>query len=178
VPLVVRSSFDEEGGTEIGEFEMEGPRVEAVAQRGDCSIAIAEGNAGARGEARALLEAVADAFPELELVVHEQDSEEHHALVWTGSREDVEALEQDFRALRGPGGEWALRVEHGAAFVSVVGLGLGAREAAQAEGALERARVPLIALRVSPTALVFRVPNERVEDAVRALHAALVESGD
>jgi aspartate kinase len=178
VPLVVRSSFDETPGTEIGEFEMEGPRVEAVAQRGDCSIAIAEGNAGGRGEARALLEAVADAFPELELVVHEQDSEEHHALVWTGSREDVEALAQDFRALRGPGGEWALRVEHGAAFVSVVGLGLGAREAAQAEGALERSSVPLIALRVSPTALVFRVPNKRVEDAVRALHAALIESGE
>jgi aspartate kinase len=178
VPLVVRSSFDEAPGTEIGEFEMEGPRVEAVAQRGDCSIAIAEGNAGGRGEARALLEAVADAFPGLELVVHEQDSEEHHALVWTGSREDVAALEKDFRALRGPGGEWVLRAEHGAAFVSVVGLGLGAREAALAEGALERARVPLIALRVSPTALVFRVPNDRIEDAVRALHAALIESGD
>jgi aspartokinase len=71
-----------------------------------------------------------------------------------------------------------LRVEHGAAFVSVVGLGLGAREAAQAEGALERSSVPLIALRVSPTALVFRVPNKRVEDAVRALHAALIESGE
>jgi hypothetical protein len=35
--------------------------------------------------------------------------------------------------------------------------------------------VALIALRVSPTALVFRVPNERVAEAARALHAALVE---
>ena len=75
----------------------------------------------------------------------------------------------------GPGSEWTLRVEHGAAYVSVVGLGLGAREAARAEAALERAGVALIALRVSPTALIFRVPNERVEDAARALHAGLVE---
>ncbi len=175
VPLVVRSSFDESPGTEIGEFEMEGPRMEAVAHRGDCSIAIAEGDAGGRGVARGLIEAVADAFPELELVAHEGAADAHHALEWIGSREDVEALQRGFHALRGPGGEWVLRVEHGTAYVSVVGLGLGAREAAQAEGALERADVRVVALRVSPAALVFRVPNERVADAARALHAALVE---
>jgi aspartate kinase len=178
VPLVVRSSFDDAPGTEIGEFGMEGPRVEAVAHRSDCSIAVAEGNAGGRGEARGLMESVADAFPELELVAHERASDEHHALVWTGSREDVTELAAEFRTLRGPGGEWTLRVEHGAAFVSVVGLGLGAREAAHAEEALERAGVPLIALRVSPTALVFRVPDERVAEAARALHAALLEGKD
>jgi aspartokinase len=96
-------------------------------------------------------------------------------VIWTGSRADVEALQQEFSTLRGTGDKWALRVEHGAAYVSVVGLGLGAREAARAEAALESAGVPMIALRVSPTALVFRVPNERVQDAARALHAALVE---
>jgi hypothetical protein len=36
--------------------------------------------------------------------------------------------------------------------------------------------VALIALRVSPTALVFRVPSTRAEDAARALHAALTEA--
>ena len=89
-----------------------------------------------------------------------------------GSREDVEALGRAFRR-RGRGG-WTLRLEHDAAFVSVVGLGLGAREAARAEAALERAGVPLLALRVTPTALVFRVAGARAEDAVRALHAALI----
>ena len=116
-----------------------------------------------------------DALPELELVSHERDADAHQTLVWTGSREDVETLQQEFRTLRGTGGGWTLRVEHGAAFVSVVGLGLGAREAARAEAALERAGVAPIALRVSPTALVFRVPNERAEDAARALHEGLVE---
>ena len=149
--------------------------MEAVAHRGDCSIVIAEGNADGSGEALRLLEAVADAFPELELVSHERGTGAHDELVWTGSREDVETLQQEFSALRGPGGKWALRVEHGAAYVSVVGFGLGAREAARAEAALERAGVPLVALRVSPTALVFRVPNECVADAARALHAGLVE---
>jgi hypothetical protein len=43
------------------------------------------------------------------------------------------------------------------------------------EAALERAGVPPVALRVSPTALVFRVPNPRVEDAARALHQGMVE---
>lgn len=175
VPLLVRSSFDESPGTEIGEFEMEGPRVEAVAHRGDCSIAIAESNANGSGEARGLLKAVAETLPELELVSHEQDAGTRDALVWTGACEDVEALQQEFGALRGPGSAWTLRVEHGVAYVSVVGLGLGAREAARAEAALEGAGVALITLRVSPTALVFRVPNERVEDAARALHAGMVE---
>lgn len=155
---------------------MEGPHVAAVAHQADCSIVIVEGTAVARGEARALLETVAEQFPELALVAHEQDTAAHGALVWVGSREDAEELEQRFRELRGPGGAWKLSVEHGAAFVSLVGLGLGAREAARAEQALERADVPLVALRASPTALIFRVPGGREADAVRALHAAFLEA--
>ena len=94
VPLAVRSSFDESPGTEIGDFEMEGPRVEAVAHRDDCSVAVAEGGAGDQGAARRLIEAVADAFPELELAAHERAAETRTALTWTGAREDAEGLER------------------------------------------------------------------------------------
>ena len=172
VPLAVRSSFDGSPGTEIGDFEMEGPRVEAVAHRDDCSVAVAEGGAGGDGAARRLIEAVADAFPELELAAHERAAEARAALTWTGAREDAEGLERAFAGLAGGG--WTLRVEHGAAFVSAIGLGLGADEAARAEAALERAGVAFLELRLSPTALVFRVPGGRAADAARALHAALV----
>ena len=175
VPLTVRSSFDDAPGTEITEDVMEGARVEAVTHRADCSIAIAEGNAGGRGEARGLIEAVGDALPDLDLVAHEQAGSAHGVVVWIGDRDPVESLERDFRALRGPGMEWKLRVEHGAAFVSLVGLGLGAREAARAERALEKGQVPLVALRVTPAALIVRVPGERCDDAVRALHAEFLE---
>ena len=82
---------------------------------------------------------------------------------------------QEGKSLQESHGEWKLRAEHGAAFVSVVGLGLGAREAVQAERALEKRQVPLIALRVAPGALVFRVPGGRCAEAVRALHAAFLE---
>jgi aspartate kinase len=174
VPLVVRSSFGDAPGTEIVEADVEEPRVEAIAHQQDVSIAIAEGNAGGRGEARGILEAVAERFPALELLAHEQASDEHAALVWVGAREDAEALASGFRELRGPGGEWRLDVQHGCAFVSLVGLGLGAPQAARAEAALEKAGVPLIALRVTPAALVFRVPNDRCEAAVRALHEAMI----
>jgi aspartate kinase len=175
VPVRVRSSFDEAAGTLITEETMEQPLVGAVAHRAPCSIAIAQGVSGGRGEARGIIEAVADAHPELELIAHEQDQGTLAALVWIGERDEVEALEKGFRALRGPGGEWKLMVEHGAGFVSLVGLGLGAREAARAEQALERADVPLVALRVTPTALVFRVAGERAEAAAKALHAAFLE---
>ena len=97
-------------------------------------------------------------------------------LVWIGSSSDAEALQKDFQRLRGPGGEWNVRIEAKTAFVSLVGLGLSAREAAKAEGALEKAGVRIAALRSSPHALVFRVPPDRVDDAVRALHAAFLES--
>jgi len=172
VPLTVRSSFNDTPGTRIVEAEVETPRVEAIAHQCGVSIAIAEGNAGGRGEARGILENVGAAFPALELVAHEQATPTHGAIVWTGSREDVEQLHSTFREVRGPGGEWALQVEHDAAFVSCVGLGLGVREVAAAERALEKAGVPLLALRTTPSALVFRVPGSDCHTAVRALHAA------
>jgi aspartate kinase len=176
VPLTVRSSFDESPGTEISEDDMEGPRVDAVTHRDGLTVAIAEGNAGARGEARGIIEAVAGAFPEMELMAHEQVSDTHAVLVWAGSASDAESLMGRFKDLRGPGGEWKLGLQTDTAFVSVVGLGLGARESARAELALERAGVPMLALRTSPTALVFRIAGERVAEATRALHAAFLES--
>ncbi len=176
VPLTVRSSFDDTPGTELTEDDMEGGRVAAVTHRAGCSIAIAEGNAGARGEARDLIEAVAAAHPELELIAHEQSGDVHGAIVWIGARDAVEELSRGFRALKGPGGEWKLGVEPDVAFVSLVGSGLGPREVVRAEAALERARVPLVALRVLPSALVFRVAGEHCEEAVRTLHAAFLEA--
>ncbi|HEY6865774.1 MAG TPA: aspartate kinase [Candidatus Eisenbacteria bacterium] len=174
VALRVRSSFEDSPGTLITEEPMEEPLVSAVTHRAPCSIAIAQGVPGGRGEARGVLEAVAEAHPELELIAHEQDGS-LAALVWIGERDEVESLERGFRALRGPGGEWKLMTEHDAGFVSLIGLGLGAREAARAEAALERAGVPVVALRVTATALVFRVAADRCEPAARALHAAFLE---
>ena len=176
VPLTVRPSLDESPGTRIVEEEtMEGARVEAVTHRGDCSIAVAEGTAGGRGEARGIIEAAAAAFPELELIAHEQTDGAHGALVWIGSRADVTALEADFRRLRGPGGEWKIIAQHGTAFVSMVGLGLGAAEVVRAERALEKVGIPLVALRTTPTALILRVATERAESTVRALHGEFLE---
>ena len=169
--LVRRSTRNRNHGA-----DMEGPRVDAVTHRADQTLAIAEGNAGARGEARSIIEAVAEARPELELIAHEQVDATHGVIVWSGNRPDAEALARDFKALRGPGGEWRLDLQHGAAFVAVVGLGLGAHEAARAEAALERASVAFAALRTSPTALVFRLASDRAEAAVRALHAEFLEA--
>jgi len=176
VPLTVRSSFDEHPGTRIVEDAMETRRVEAVTHQAGRAIAIAEGTSGGRGEARGIIEAVAEAFPALELIAHEQQTEAHGALVWVGEPGDADALKADFRRLRGPGGEWKLEVQRDVAFVSLIGLGLGAAEAARAEAALERAGVPLMALRTSPGAVILRVPNARVEEAARALHATFIES--
>jgi len=175
VPLVVRSSFEDSEGTRVEEVDMESGKIVAVTHRGDCSIAIAEGTAGGRGETRGILEAVASAYPSLELVAREQANQAHGAIIWVGNRADVESLRENFRALRGPGGEWKLDVEHGAGFVSVVGYGLGARHAASAEAALEAAGISLIALRMTPTAIILRVPGERCLEAAKALHTALIE---
>jgi len=176
VPLRVLSSFEDVPGTRIEEVTMEGGRVEAITHRPDCSVVVAEGTAGGRGEARGIIAAVADRFPEVELVAHEQATDAHGAIAWIASREDAEALEKSFRELRGPGGEWRVSVEHGAAFVSAIGLGLGHDVAVAAEAALEKAGVPLVALRTTPSALILRVAGERCDDAVKALHAALVTS--
>jgi aspartate kinase len=178
VPLCVRSSFDDGEGSSIEEVVMEGGRVEAITHRKDVSVVLAEGTSGGRGEARGIIAAVAGEYPELELVAHEQASDAHSAIAWIGSADDADSLEARFRELRGPGGEWRLSVEHGAAFVSAVGLGLGADVAVRAEQALEHAGVPLIALRTTPAGLILRVANDRCDDAVRVLHEALVETRD
>ena len=176
VPLTVRSSFHDTPGTPIvaapQEGSVESARVESIAHMKDVSIVIAEGNAGGRSEARGILESVAEAHPALTLIAHEQATPTHGAIVWTGAREEAEALQAHFRELRGPGGEWSLHVEHGTAFVSLVGLGLGAREAAIAERALEKAGIALIALRTTSAALILRVDGAQCENAVRSLHAA------
>jgi aspartate kinase len=179
VSITVRSSFDDGPGTRIVEDrDMEQTRVMAIAHLSDRAIVVAEGNSGARGEARGIIEVVADEFPELELIAHEQAGGVHGALVWTGSVADAETLEREFGRLRGPGGEWRVSIERDVAFVSVIGLGLGAAEAARAERALERAGVALVALRVTPAAIILRVPNPRAADAVRVLHAAFLETAD
>jgi aspartate kinase len=176
VHVAVRSSFEEHPGTVIDEGgDMERPLIQAVAHQEDRAVMMAEGTAGARAETRAIIEAVAEELPELELVAHEQMDDAHAALVWTGSREDAEELKARWNELRGPGGEWRLTVQHGAGFVSLVGLGLSAREGARAERVLERAHIPLHALRLTPTAIVLRVSSERVPEAVRALHAEFLE---
>jgi aspartokinase len=146
----------------------------AIAHRSDCSVVVAEGTAGARGEARGIIAAVAEEFPELELIAHEQATDAHGAVVWLGTRGDAEALEKSFRELRGPGGEWKLAVQHGAAFVSLIGPGLGAEAAVRAEAALERAGVGCLALRTTPAAMVLRVQDGRADDAARALHAEFI----
>jgi aspartokinase len=157
------------------EDSVETPRVEAVTHRKDVSVVIVEGNAGAKGEARGILETIAEAYPGMELIAHEQMSDTHSALVWLGSREDADELQVRFRELRGPGGEWAITVQRDAAFVSLVGFGLGATQAARAEGVLEKAGVRVHALRAAPSALVFRVDVMSLEAAVKALHAAFLE---
>lgn len=176
IRLEVRLAVDPGEGTTVEDVEMEDGRVQAVVQRARCSIAVAEGNAGGRGEARDIIESVHAAFPDMELLAHEQAGSGHGVLVWLGSRDDAAGLEKRFRELRGPGGEWNLRVEHGATFISLVGLGLAESHVTRAEAALERAGAPLIALRVTPTSLVFRIDGDHGDDAVRALHAEFVET--
>jgi len=175
VKLVVASSFSDDPGTTIEEIHMEKGKVEAVAHQPNQSVAIAEGNSGARGEARGIIEEVSVAHPTLELLAHEQAGGVHDVLVWTGSREAVEELVSGFRALRGPGGEWRVGAQHDSSFVSLVGIGLGSAEIVRAEAALERAGVTLIAVRVAPTALIFRVAAAQGEIALRELHAAFLE---
>ena len=175
VRIEVRSVTEPGAGTRIEGVDMEGGKVQAVAQRARCSIAIAEGNAGGRGEARDIIESVHSAYPNIELLAHEQAGSGHGVLVWLGERADTEDLVENFREMRGPGGEWRISAEHDATFVSLVGLGLGETHVARAEAALERARVPMVALRVTPTSLVFRVPGDDGDTAVRTLHATFLE---
>ena len=70
---------------------MEGPRITAITHRDACSIAIAEGNAGGRGEPAEIIAAVAGFAPELELIAHEQANDTFGAIVWVAQRDVAKA---------------------------------------------------------------------------------------
>ncbi len=95
-------------------------------------------------------------------------------LVHVGVTPDWQAARGAIEAACGGGA----RIEEGLATVSVVGDGLGRDAGAlgRAIGALEDARLPPLRTATTPMRLAFLLAEAGADDAVRALHAALVDA--
>jgi aspartate kinase len=177
VPLAVKSSFQEGEGTVITDpASMEGPAVRAVALDRHAVLAVLEGADVAPGAEGSVLEVLSA----LDVPVTQLALEAGHGrvrLAWTLSETEAAAFEAAWTGATTPAGRWQLSLERGRALVTLAGHDLAgdADVALAAARVLSRAEIPVIAARVTPLSVSFLVPSERADDAIRRLHAELVE---
>jgi aspartate kinase len=176
VPLEVRSSFSEEEGTVIRDTpSLEGPAVRAVALERKVAVATLTGEDCPPGAAASLLETLSALDAPLGLFSMEQAGDRVR-LSWAVSEADASRFQERWASAEKPAGRYQLELTLGRALVSVVGSDLAgdADVVLAATRALSRAEIPAEGIRLSPSAVSLLVPSARADDAVRALHAALV----
>jgi len=177
VPLEVRSSFQEGEGTMITDpAALEGPSVRAVALERHAVLAVLEGldcAPGAEGSVLEVLSALDVPVTQLALDV----SRGRVRLAWTLNESEAATFETAWAQAKQPAGRWQLAMERGRALVTLAGHDLAgdADVALAAAQVLSRSEIPVLGARVTPLAVSFLVPSERADDAVRRLHAELVE---
>jgi len=177
VPLEVRSSFQEGEGTMITDpAALEGPSVRAVALERHAVLAVLEGldcAPGAEGSVLEVLSALDVPVTQLALDV----SRGRVRLAWTLSESEAATFETAWAQAKQPAGRWQLAMERGRALVTLAGHDLAgdADVALAAAQVLSRSEIPVLGARVTPLSVSFLVPSERADDAVRRLHAELVE---
>ena len=109
-------------------------------------------------------------------MAHEQDTDAHGALVWIGTtRRRRVRWRRDFRDARARAASGASTSSTAPRSCRWSASGSGRARWRAPRRRSRRPGVPLVALRVTPTALILRVAGRRARDAVRALHAAFLE---
>jgi aspartate kinase len=180
VPLWVKTSFGEEEGTLVDGHDtpMEGAHVTGLAHRSDVALVELRGADTTKDAAGAALELLERAGVPLELLSLEANRVERCRLTWIAPDADAQRLSDAWESLDPPQGRWTLNVHRGLALVSIVGHALADRAefALDATRRLAAAEVPVRAMRADALSLSFVVPNNGLDSALRALHAAYFET--
>ncbi|MCJ7421539.1 aspartate kinase [Sphingomicrobium astaxanthinifaciens] len=172
MPLTVRSAFEDEPGTHIitnwEEADMERIAISGIAA--DRSEALVKLAASDRpGRLAAALRALASEGLSVDMVAQGPDSL-HFTVPKTNLARALKALDGAKDAI----GQTAVTSDDNVAKVSVVGVGIRSNPelAAKVFDVLADRQVPLLAATLSELKASALVPDEQVDVAVRALHAA------
>jgi aspartate kinase len=175
VPLYLLSSFDDPGGTVVGDGnDMENESITSVTSQGSVALVrlVCERDGATLSE---LLNLVVER--EIRLVCYQRSSQGvGSSLLLVVETDDLPGVRETVKEIRSSG--IALDVDENLASVSIVGGGLScsARAIARIERVLDEAGIPVHYVGTSSLSVTCLVPATAREKAVDILHSALIET--
>lgn len=174
VPLEVRSSFDQQPGTRIGERMEHTNRVAGVAHKSNVAKVTFIAVADEPGVAHVIFSRLAAAHVNAELIVQNIGHDGRTDLSFTVAEADLEAALHVAEDVRERVGTHGVISKGGMATVSIVGAGLGSNltYASTMFEALGDLGVNIDMISTSGIRLTCVIAGDRVQEAVQALHRA------
>jgi len=174
VPLEVRSTFVDRGGTVVTDRTIEGRRlVTAVTHDRNVAKIAATGIQDRPGIAHTLFRAIADRHVNVNLIIQSVPQAQGADISFTVARSDMAAAVEAARSVAGEIGARDIISDEGVAMVSIVGAGMITNPgvAAQMFGVLARNGINIELIATSEIKVSCVVRADEAEKAVRVLHA-------
>ena len=184
VRIHCRSSFEDGPGTVVltEQETMEHPLITAVTHSTDEARVTLQGVPDTPGVAGQIATALADANVNVDMIIQNEPLEDgaRADMSFTVPRDDLRAAGDALERLKGELGLAGIATDEEMGKVSVVGAGMRTHPgvAARVFSVLGEQGINIEMIATSPIKISCVIPGDRVEDAVRALHAAFELSGE
>jgi aspartate kinase len=182
VEILARSTFTDGPGTRITGVEAVEDRAVARAVAHDRNVAKLAlcGVPDRPGVAHRLFAALAAEHINVDMIIQSQSRQGRNDIAFTVDREDLEHAAEVARAVGRELGVEAVLAEAGYGKVSLVGAGMASNPgvAATMFGALAQAGINIEMISTSEIKISCLIRADRLEEAVRAVHAAFRLGGD
>lgn len=174
VPLEVRSTFVDRGGTVVTDRAIEGRRlVTAVTHDRNVAKIAATGVKDRPGVAHTLFQAIADRHVNVNLIIQSVPQAQGADISFTVARTDMAAAVEAARSVANEIGARDILADEGVAMVSIVGAGMITNPgvAAKMFGVLATHGINIELIATSEIKISCVVRSDDAEKAVRVLHA-------
>ena len=184
VRIHCRSSFEDGPGTVVltEQETMEHPLITAVTHSTDEARVTLQGVPDTPGVAGQIATALADANVNVDMIIQNEPLEDgaRADMSFTVPRDDLRAAGDALERLKGELGLAGIATDEEMGKVSVVGAGMRTHPgvAARVFSVLGEQGINIEVIATSPIKISCVIPGDRVDDAVRALHAAFELSGE
>ena len=184
VRIHCRSSFEDGPGTVVltEQETMEHPLITAVTHSTDEARVTLQGVPDTPGVAGQIATALADANVNVDMIIQTEPLEDgaRADMSFTVPRDDLRAAGDALERLKGELGLAGIATDEEMGKVSVVGAGMRTHPgvAARVFSVLGEQGINIEMIATSPIKISCVIPGDRVDDAVRALHAAFELSGE
>jgi aspartate kinase len=184
VRIHCRSSFEDGPGTVVltEQETMEHPLITAVTHSTDEARVTLQGVPDTPGVAGQIATALADANVNVDMIIQNEPLEDgaRADMSFTVPRDDLKAAGDALERLKGELGLAGIATDEEMGKVSVVGAGMRTHPgvAARVFSVLGAQGINIEMIATSPIKISCVIPGDRVDDAVRALHAAFELSGE